>query len=136
MGMNLVRIGSSAVVGVASGALENRTPLVLGTTSVRWSTVAEGVALVGGAVMQLLSPFTMANMVDGLVDGGVALLAARGTKYAMAQTGAGAMYGAHYGAHYGSPYLANPAAAYGGLASPCARGAVGNVGNAPKKELV
>lgn len=133
MGMNLVRTGSSTVVGVASGALENRTPLVLGSTSVRWSTVAEGIALVGGAVMQLLSPFTMPNVVDGLVDGGAALLAARGTKYAMAQTGAGAMYGAH---SYGSPYLANPAAAYGGLASPCARGAVGNVSGAPKKELV
>ncbi len=88
MAMNLLRTGVAAAAGLASGALSSPkvTPLTLGTTSVSWGLVAEAVAVVGGAGLQFISPFTAPNLADGLVDGGIALLAARGANWAMSQT--------------------------------------------------
>ena len=88
MGMNLIRGASAGVLGIASGALENQTPLMLGTNRVKWSTVVEAVGLLAGVGMQLVAPFTMPNVADGLADGSVALLLRRGTVFAMTQMGA------------------------------------------------
>lgn len=128
MAMNLARTGIAGVVGVASGALFPETvaggpgikPIDIGGTKIGWDTVAEGVALVGGAAMQLLAPFTMPSIADGLVDGGLALLARRGTTLALKQVQA-----SPYANPYAMPNLAHRATA--------ARGAVGGVSDLPNK---
>lgn len=134
MGMNLARTGTAAVVGIASGmlAVKATTTLSLGTNmAVSYATVAEAVSLVAGAALQALSPYTMPDIVDGLVDGGAALLLRRGAVYAQgkketlaARTGTSAWAAPLYG----SPSAYN-------VASPCARGAVGSVGNTARREL-
>jgi len=86
MAMNLARTGSAAVVGVVSGGLEAKTtPVDLGDTKISWGTIAEAAAVVVGGGMQLMAPYMAPNIVDGLVDGGIALLASRGAQYALAQ---------------------------------------------------
>ena len=90
MGMNLVRGASAGVLGVASGALENQTPLALGGQSIRLSTIVEAVGLVAGAGMPLVAPFTLPNVADGLADGALALLLRRGTVFAISNLGVGA----------------------------------------------
>ncbi len=88
MGLNLMRTGTGAVLGVGSGVLEPPTtqPLMLGTTAISYSTILEATGLVAGAALQLVSPYTVPEVADGLVDGGVALLARRGSQYAMSKT--------------------------------------------------
>ena len=91
MSMNLARTATAAVVGAGSGvAGEAIEPLKFGAvgseTVVSWGTIVEAVALLGGAGLQFMSPFTMPNIADGMVDGGIALLAARGARYVMTQT--------------------------------------------------
>ena len=88
MAMNMVRTGTCAAAGVASGVLSSTQiqPLNLGGQVISWATIAEALALVGGAGMQFMAPFTAPNLADGLVDGGAALLAARATTWAMTQT--------------------------------------------------
>lgn len=83
MGLNLVRGATAGVLGAASGALESQPGVVLGTTTIRYSTIVEGVGLVAGAGLQLAAPMMAANVADGLVDGGLALLLRRGTAFAM-----------------------------------------------------
>jgi hypothetical protein len=133
--MNLARTGTAGVLGLASGALTPPTvaPIVITSTmSVEAGTILEAVALVGGAVMQFASPYSVPDIVDGLVDGGVALLLRRGGIWAMkavkpaaAYLGAYAQPAGLYGAH-----------AYGAMASPCARGVVGGVADVSRRELV
>jgi hypothetical protein len=128
MAMNLVRTGVAAVAGLASGALSSPrvTPLTLGTTSVSWGLIAEGVAVVGGAGLQFISPFTAPNLADGLVDGGIALLSARGANWAMSKTAPAApMYGRGQLATRVSPAEMMSAA----------RGAIGSVGSTKKFSL-
>jgi len=133
--MNLVRTGLAAVVGVASGVAEPPTlqPLTLGTTHISYGTVVEAVALVGGAVMQFMMPFTLPSVADGLVDGSIALLASRGTKYGLAQMRpvAAAQFGAQqFGAQLVSPWAAAPsqvAAMNGGM-----RAQIGAIHGVPK----
>lgn len=83
--LNLKRAISAGAVGVASGATNGGfvTPLRIGSTSIQWATVVEGVAAVGGMAMQMFMPMIMPEIVDGMVDGGVALLAKRGTELAL-----------------------------------------------------
>jgi len=123
MAMNMVRTGTCAVAGVASGVLSSGTiqPLNLGGQVVSWAAIAETVALLGGAALQFMSPFTAPSLADGLVDGGAALLAARATAWGMSQTqGNGNGNGAAALARRSSPLLANrpmtsnPRAAIGG----------------------
>jgi len=90
--MNLVRTGAGVGVGVVDGFLEANT-LSLGTTVVSYGTIVEAVALIGGAVMQIMMPYSMPELADGLVDGGAALLAFRGTKYAKTSFGFSAFGG-------------------------------------------
>lgn len=131
MGMSLVRTGSAGLVGVASGALENQPPAfnLSPTMPVKWSTIAETVALVGGAALQLLSPHTMPNLSDGLVDGSVALLLRRGTVYAMTRTAA----------PYGVPVGAQALGGYAPYAMPSydggGRAQVGSIGGTTKKKI-
>jgi hypothetical protein len=94
MGMNLVRTGTSAVTGVASGVLSGPqiSPLNLGGTAISWGLIAEAAALVGGAGMQLFMPFTASNLADGMVDGGAALLSSRAALWAMKRQGQSAAF--------------------------------------------
>lgn len=87
MGMNLARTGAAAVLGIGSGVLDSGlvAPLDMGGTKVSYATILEALGLVGGGVLQFAMPDTMPAVADGLVDGGIALLAARGTKYAVAK---------------------------------------------------
>jgi hypothetical protein len=135
MAMNLTRTGTALVLGAASGGLEPPTlkALTLGSTVISWSTVVEALGLVAGAGLQLMAPFTMPSVADGLVDGGIALLARRGTNYAITRarpttTTAGMIAPFAYGQQV-LP-AANGAALYGGI-----RPQVGAVSNVPKKTL-
>lgn len=83
MGMNLVQVGGAAAAGLLSGVLESQAPVVIGGQSLPASAIAEGVAVIGGAALQMFMPYTMPALVDGLVDGGVALLAKRIVKMAV-----------------------------------------------------
>lgn len=77
MAMNLVQAGSAGGVGLISGVLESQPAINLGGQSVAASMLAEIAAVAGGTVLQFVSPYTMPSVVDGLVDGGIALLARR-----------------------------------------------------------
>lgn len=133
--LNVVRSGTAVVAGVASGILAQQDALKVsvptggtcaspGAICISPSSIAEGVAFVIGAGLQFLSPNTMPNLSDGLVDGGAALLARRGAAHLaqMVQTGTtypgpgglaagqytgnrlnGAMAGAYYGNGMHSP---------------------------------
>jgi len=96
--LNIVRIGTAAVVGAASGGLDSDPTrhLDLGDptkpTVIMYGTILEAVALIGGAAMQLMMPFMAANIADGAVDAGAALLAARGVKQAMKPAAAAYSY--------------------------------------------
>lgn len=135
MVMNLARTGAAGVLGLASGALTPPTVAPITITSgvvLEAGTILEIVGLLGGAVLQQASPYTMPDVVDGLVDGGLALLLRRGgiqamkmVKPAAAYVGAWAQPAGLYGAH-----------AYGAMASPCARGVVGGSADVPRRELV
>lgn len=139
MQMNLARTGTVAGVGLVSGVLGSikkagvQTPLfLLGTTAITYDIAFEAVALVGGALLQFTSPNTLPDVVDGLVDGGAALLFRRAGGWVGGQipglsTPAPAGYAAP-GIYNASPWA---------QASPCsARGAVGGVGVTAKKELI
>lgn len=130
MAMNLARTGTAGVVGVASGILAPPTvaPLVIGGTTIQYATIAEGAALLVGAGLQLLAPFTMPSVADGLVDGGIALLARRGTQFAVGQMQASPFAQRALGSPYAMP---NMAAAQ--RASAMARGAIGGVSSDGRK---
>jgi len=94
MALNLARTGTAVAVGLIDGVVEAKmaTPaFTLGTTAIHWSTIAEGVAVLGGAAWQFMAPYSMPNIADGLVEGGGALLAKRLTGMALGGTGTGAM---------------------------------------------
>ena len=131
MAMNLARTGVSAVVGVGSAVLQEKTtPLMLGTTAISWGTVEEAAALLVGGGMQLFAPHTMPDVADGLVDGSIALLAARGTRYALTSMGGAAPYAVR-GAQAGYPQRvgtgAYAAPLDGGRPMAGARPQIGNV---------
>ena len=130
MAMSLSRTGGAVVVGAASAVLAPPTvaPLTFGTTVITWSTVAEALALIGGGAMQMLAPFTMPNIADGLVDGGAALLSRRGVLYALALTRPAALMGVQVGGQ------AMDAGAYA-RPSYNGRGQVGANAGLPKKTL-
>ena len=96
MALNITRIGTSAVVGAASGAIDpsidSTRVIELGGQVISWSAILEAVALVGGGALQLMSPHLAPNVADGMVDSGAALLAARGTRMALKPEAAGARY--------------------------------------------
>jgi len=128
--LNLERTISSAVVGVASGAVQGSAtaPLSIGGMVIHYSLLVELVALLGGAAVQMMSPFTMPGIVDGVIDGGAALLGARGTLAVMKKGPAGMGY-------IGGGQ-ANPMLAAGRYAAPSyVRGAIGNVSGVPKRTL-
>jgi hypothetical protein len=95
-------------------------------------TILEAVALLGGAVIQMASPYTMPDVVDGLVDGGVALLLRRGGIQAMKMVKPAALYSGAWS----QPAGLYGARGYGSMASPCARGVTGGVADVPRRELV
>ena len=79
MAMDLLRTGVAAAVGAGSGAVSKPTQqFMIGTTAIPYSLAVEVTAAVVGAGLQFISPFTAPKIADGLVDGGLALLAARG----------------------------------------------------------
>jgi len=132
--LNLARTGTSAVLGVASGALDSGlvTPLNLGGTVISWATIAEALGLVGGGVLQLAMPDTMPSVGDGLVDGALALLAARGTKYAVVKLRPAA--GSYFGAQRVGALSGNGFGALSG-APLYSRGQVGIQSRVPKQTI-
>jgi len=128
--LNLERTISSAAVGVASGAVQGSAtpPLSLGGMTLHYSLLLELAAFLGGAAVQMLSPMTMPGIVDGVIDGGAALLGARGTLAVMKKspTGMGYIGGGQ----------ANPLLTAGYRSAPSfARGQIGNVSGVPKRTL-
>lgn len=114
MSFNVVRVGSSGILGVAAGVVSTQTPLTIipatGTTpatTVGWDTVVAGVGLVLGAGMQFLAPTMLTNFADGLTDGGLALVARDGVAKVMPTI-------------LKTAYRANPAPAAGRLPTPFA----------------
>jgi len=142
MPMNMTRTASAGAIGVVSGVLSSpsvvKIPLDLGGTKISWGTVAEAVAVVGGSMAQYFMPFTAPNIVDGLVDGGIALLGRRGGEYAAAQLAGGTAAGYAVSAArvapmmgaggYGGGYPALPAPSY-------ARGAIGAISRTPRVQI-
>jgi len=128
MAMDLLRTGIAAAVGAGSGAVSKPTQqFMIGTTAIPYSLAVEAAAAVVGAGLQFISPFTAPKIADGLVDGGIALLAARGVGRLMNPPVAGAMAGAYRQmATRVSPELAG--ARYGAQ--------VGAIGKAEKFRLV
>jgi hypothetical protein len=98
-------------------------PLVIGGTTIQYATIAEAVALLVGGGLQLLAPFTMPSVADGLVDGGISLLARRGTVFAMAQVNAAPFA---QRAQYAMPNML-------GSRANAARGAIGGISGDPRK---
>jgi len=129
--VNLKTGGTSLVVGAVGGVLENtQAPLkVSDTLSLDWGLLAGAVALVGGVVMQSTMPFTQPEIVDGLVDSGLALVGFKGAQMVMKATGVASGWAAH---QVGPAY----AGLYGAVAAPCARGSLGGMSGVPKRELV
>jgi hypothetical protein len=96
MAMNLARTGVAAAVGAGSGAVSKPTQqFMIGTTAIPYSLAVEVAAAVVGAGLQFISPFTAPTIADGLVDGGIALLAARGVGRLMNPPVAATMMGAY-----------------------------------------
>lgn len=87
MAMNFVQVGGAAGVGLLSGVLESQPAVNIGGQNVPASALAEGVALIGGVIAQFAWPYSMPALVDGIVDGGVALLAKRIVRMAAVPTG-------------------------------------------------
>lgn len=131
MATNISRAATSAAVGVASAAAESATltPIQMGGQAIKYSTIVELLAVLGGAGMQFFSPYTMPNVVDGLVDGGLALVARRGAYAVLKQTMPTnyPMYAHRIGGAYVSPQLS--AAGYG------AYGQIGAVSRVPRRSL-
>ncbi len=96
MALNVARGATAGILGAVSGALEEQTPTMIGTTAVRYSTMVEALGLVAGLGLQLASPFTMPQMADGLADGGLALLLRRGAQFARRQMAPVTTTSAHY----------------------------------------
>jgi len=98
MALNIIRTGTAAVVGAASGGLDADPTRVWkfgaagSETVICYGTIVEAVALVAGAGLQLMMPFMAPNLADGAVDAGAALLAARGTRIALKPAAAGYTY--------------------------------------------
>lgn len=81
---NVVRAGTAGLLGVGSGVADGAIaggPFMIGTAQVTWGAVVEGVGLLAGAGLQLLSPSTLPNLADGLVDGGLALALRRAAEF-------------------------------------------------------
>jgi hypothetical protein len=97
---NVVRVGSAGLLGVGSGVLDGAVTggPITSVPQITWGAVAEGVGLLAGAGLQLLSPATLPNLADGLVDGSVALLLRRGGEYAATALKTPAPAGAYVGA--------------------------------------
>lgn len=127
--MNLARTGTAAVVGMASAAAESprlgSIPIV--GQNVTYSTLVELLAVVAGGGMQYFSPYTVPNIVDGLVDGGIALLAKRGTERVLSQM-ASPMFAERIGGRFVAPALLP-----GGMG---AYGQIGSIGGVPRRKLV
>ena len=131
MPLNLARSVTALVIGGGDGALRATMPtpaFTLGAEPIHWHLVAEAVALVGGGLMQFMAPYTLSNIVDGVVDGAAALLASNVT---------GRLIG---GAGATTPYLqarrgvASRVSPYG--VSSSARPAVGTVDTGVRRVLV
>ena len=124
MGLNLVRDATSGVLGAASGSLESQPGVVMGTTTIRYSTIVEAVGLVAGAGLQIAAPNMAVNVADGLVGGGLALLMRRGTAFAMARMRTAALASPQYAQRVNTQFTPAPA-----------RGQVGVSTTVPKRNL-
>lgn len=122
--MNLSRTGTTVLVGAASGALRGQRPLVLGGNAISYPAMAEAFALATGALLQFMSPYTAPNVADGLVDGGAALLAKRGTEVLMNRV-----------APAPAAMLAGGGYAPWAMPSYDGRPQVGSIGKTPKRTL-
>ncbi len=145
MAMNLARVGTAAVLGLASGALTPNVKAgipalqISADVAIEYGTILEAVALVGGAIMQFASPYSIPDVVDGLVDGGAALLMHRAGTFGMKQAFPYAVGGYASAGRMANGYIGG-ASPWNMAASPCvgaaARPAAGNISGLPKKELV
>lgn len=91
MAFHVTRTLSSGALGLVSGGLNGGfvDPIKIGTTNptvIQWATVAEAVGFVGGAMMQQFMPYTVPDIVDGVVDGAIALLGRRGAELVLKNT--------------------------------------------------
>jgi hypothetical protein len=126
--MNLVHKGAAAAVGIASAAADNArmAPVSVGGQNVGISTIVELLAVVAGGVAQQFSPYMAPTAVDGIISGGLALVARRGTAHVLAQT-ASPMFAQRIGGQYVAPSLMGGYGAYG---------QIGSVSGVPRRKLV
>lgn len=127
MPMQMMREGAALGAGILSGVatqqfrnsagakpLYDSNPADPNAIKVWADTAVEVVAAVGGSAMQYFMPFTAPQVVDGLVDGGLALLARRATMHFMKPATAAATQ-AYMGAAAGNAYPAGAWALPGGM---------------------
>ena len=129
--MNLKTGGTALVVGAVGGVLEQTQGQLKLSDTLKpdYGLVVGAVALIGGIALQSTMPFTQPDIVDGLVDSGLALVGFKGAQMVLKQTGAASGWAAH---QVGPAY----AGLYGSMAAPCARGSLGGIQGVPKRELV
>ncbi len=86
MALELMKLGTEVVVGVADGLLDpggsiGVAPLALGGQNISYGAVLEAASILVGGGMQMLMPFTFPDVADGLLDAGLPLFAARLTRH-------------------------------------------------------
>ena len=86
MAFNLVRSGTSLVVGAGSSVADSFGSTPLFGLNVGYGAFVETGALVLGGAMQAFMPMTAEHAVEGLVDGSLALLAKRTGDYLMTKS--------------------------------------------------
>ena len=150
MALELMKLGTEAVIAVASGLADpppvggfGLQPISFGAvgseTRISYGAVTEAVALVAGVGMQLLMPFTLPDVAEGLTDAGLVLLAHRMTHELTHKPGGlsggvgpAPVVAFPYNAQF-QPYQANPAVAP--WAGAAARPSVGSIAGLPKVNL-
>lgn len=114
MAFNLVRSGTSLVVGAGSSVADSFGTTNVFGLNVEYGAFVEAGSLIVGGAMQAFMPMTAEHAVEGLVDGSLALLAKRTGDYLMTKSptsfyrGAPAVNG-YRGAMYGGVHNATPA---------------------------
>ena len=138
---HLARDGTAAAAGIVSGALSKSgmAAVSLGGMSFGVDTIAESAELAVAVGIQVLSPQTAPDMVQGLMDGSLALVARRVSAYAMTSLGiakyvanpyAAGNWGHQVNAAERAQQLAAAGARYGNVHQ-AARGAAYNAFNLP-----
>lgn len=119
--INWTRSGVAAVLGATSGYIDSQSsmkPFSIAGQTIAMGAAVELAALVAAGAVQFLSPMTMPDIVDGALDGALALVSHRVVSNSMSTPSRNALaynypnqYAGQMGGYMGSP-MATPLGAY------------------------